>query len=196
MSLTFKKNPRRSDVRKNEKGRPLTVSGESYLHYGSYPVNLKLLSKKYFHDVISKEFNPIIRQYKLKKTIERVGWLGEGTDEIYTISLHNDTVYFTVDLQQDDNHSLRDNRVFDVDIYANTHYIFAHQKVVPDKEERAHRHLTMTIVKRLQLAVGKILNTFIRDARMAVILPIRYKTNKFIGPAEKRIEELLGLKPS
>ena len=197
MSLTFKKNPRIGDVRKNEKGRPLNVSGESYLHYIHYPVNIKLLPKKYVHEVISKELNPIIREYKLKKTSERVGLLAEDMDmtEFYAIRLHNDTVFFGVDIAQYDTHSMRDNRVFSVDIEAEVHYNFAHAKVIPDKDERAHRSLTMTIVKRLQLAVGKILNTFIRDARMAVILPIRYKTNKFLGPAEERIEELLGLRP-
>ena len=195
MSLIFKKNPRRSDVRKNVKGRPLTVSGESFLTYEGYPVNIKLLTRKYVQEVISKELNPIIGHYKLKKTNEGLGLLGEGMTEIYEITLHSDTVYFTVMIEQEDVHSMRDDRVFNVDIYATVSYTFANAQGIPDNQERAHRNLTMSIVKRLQLAVGKILNTFIRDARMAVILPIRYKTNKFLGPAEERIEELLGLKP-
>ena len=58
--------------------------------------------------------------------------------------------------------------------------------------EKKDRRRNLRIVKLINLAVGKIINTFLKDARFAVRSPIRNRTNKFLGPGEKLISQYLG----
>jgi hypothetical protein len=58
--------------------------------------------------------------------------------------------------------------------------------------EQKYRRRNLRIVKLINSAVGKIINTFLRDARFAVRSPIRNRTNKFLGPGEKLISQYLG----
>jgi hypothetical protein len=150
------------------------------LNFPAFPVKLGELDKTYVKELLLAGIQPVAEEFKFnfKKT--------ELTFKPYTDTFTGEKL-----------------------VLLDSHFQSGSCKVYLRFRQGANKDLQVTIIQfgletcaaqrrfarrfedDLAKAVSRIINRMLLDARMSYIAPIRWKTNKFLGPAEDAIKRFL-----
>ena len=168
-----------------------TSATNSYiLEFPAFPIDLYDLNSSYVKETLLETLGPVMREFSYVPYGQDYGeWLKIRRSS--TLRPMQDDVKFQIYFTLIQKPSVMQCVLVYSITQLNNDDVICRVFRYPDCTFEHRRH-NLRGVKRMNAAVGKVLNTFIRDARMAVRAPLRNGTDRFLGRAETLVSRFLG----